>query len=111
MKIDTNALSSALAASSSQVKKSDGNTGFGAILKQAETKQSAAAAELEKYVKMTPAERMTQAMMKKLGISQDKFDAMSPDQQAAVMRKVRDMLKQEMEEAAQKQGAAASGAV
>jgi hypothetical protein len=39
---------------------------------------------------------MTQAMMKKLGITQDQFDAMSPDQQAAVMAKIADMIKLEL---------------
>ena len=96
MKIDSKALADAFAANAHGLKKTDSGSGFGALLKNATTKQSGAAAELEKYMQMTPEQRMTQAMMKKLGITQDQFDAMSPDQQAAVMAKIADMIKQEL---------------
>jgi hypothetical protein len=108
MKIDTTALADAFATNAAGTKKS-GSSDFGALLKTAQSKQSASAAELEKYVQMTPAQRMTQAMMKKLGITQEEFDAMSPDQQASVTAKIAEMIKQEMsQQAAGNQ--AASGA-
>src|SRR5450830_268469 len=95
MKIDTNALADSFATNAAGVKKS-GSSDFGALLKQAKSKQADPAAELEKYVQMTPAERMTQAMMKKLGITQADFDAMTPQQQTSVMAKISQMIKQEM---------------
>jgi hypothetical protein len=80
---------------------------FGALLKHAETKQSDAAAELEKYLKMTPAQRMAAAIMKQLGITQEEFDAMTPEQQAGVTAKIAEIMKQQMEEKmAKEQGAA-----
>lgn len=111
LKIDTKSLADAFAASSSQVKKSDGGSGFGALLKQAESKQSKTLQELQEYMKMSPEERMVQAIMKKLGITKEKFDALSPAEQAGVMAKVAKMLQQQMEEAAHKQGAAPSDAL
>lgn len=108
MKIESKALSDALLANFSPKKNSDGGD-FGALLKHEQTKQSEAAAELEKYVKMTPAERMSKAMMQKLGITQEQFDAMSPEQQAAVTAKISEMIRQEMEQKmAQQPGATSS---
>jgi predicted flavoprotein YhiN len=108
MKIDTTALADAFAANAAGVKKSssDSDGGFGALLRHAETKQSEAAQELEKYVKMSPAERMVKAMMQRLGISQEQFNAMSPEQQAGVLKKITEMIQHEMEEktAQQQQG-------
>ena len=110
MKIESKALSDSLLANFAPKKNGDGGSDFGALLKHAETKQSEAAAELEKYLKMTPGERMAKAMMKKLGITQEAFDAMPPEQQAAVTAKIAEMIKQEMQEKlAQNQGASASG--
>jgi len=71
---------------------------FGALLKHAEAAQSEGAAELEKYLKMTPAERMTAAMLNKLGISKEEFDGMSPEQQAAITARITEMIRQEMEQ-------------
>lgn len=107
MKIETTSLAAAFAANASGEKKSGSD--FGALLKQATSKQSADMQELEAYMTMSPAERMTQAIMKKLGISQEAFDAMTPAEQAGVMAKVAQMLKQQMDEVAQKQGAAPTG--
>ena len=57
VKIETVALNESLLANFSQVKKNGDSDGsdFGALLKHAEAKQSDAAQELEKYLKMTPA--------------------------------------------------------
>jgi predicted flavoprotein YhiN len=99
LKIETKALSDSMLASFSPVKKNgSGGEDFGALLKHAETKQSEAAQELEKYLKMTPAQRMAPAIMKQLGISQEQFDAMSPEQQAAVTARIAEIMRQQMEE-------------
>jgi len=90
---DTSSLLSAIA-----VKKNGDGGDFGALLKGAETKPSDAALELEKYAKMTPAQRMAAAILKSMGISQEQFNAMSPDQKAAVTAKIAEIMKQQMEE-------------
>lgn len=106
LKIETKALSDSMLASFSPVKKNGSGDGeFGALLKHAETRQSEASMELEKYLKMTPGERMAAAIMKSLGISKEEFDAMSPEQQAAVTAKIAEIMKQQMDEKmAEKQG-------
>ena len=98
VKIETKALSDSMLASFSPVKKNGDGGDFGALLKHAETTQSETARELEKFLKMTPAQRMAAAIMKQLGITQEEFDAMSPEQQAAVTAKIADIMKQQMEE-------------
>ena len=106
LKIETKALSDSLLAVGSQIKKNGDGGDFGALLKHAETRQSDAAAELEKYVKMTPAQRMQAAIMKSLGITQEQFDAMTPEQQASVTAKIAEIMKQQMQEQmAKNQGA------
>jgi hypothetical protein len=106
LKIESKALSDSLLSNFSPVKKNGESADFGALLKHAETKQSDAAAELEKYLKMTPAQRMAAAIMKQLGITQEEFDAMTPEQQAGVTAKIAEIMKQQMEEKmAKEQGA------
>ena len=101
LKIETKALGESTLAQFSQVRKNgSGGEDFGALLKHAETKQSEAALELERYVKMTPGERMAEAIMKQLGISKEEFDAMSPEQKAAVTAKIADIMKQQMDQKA-----------
>lgn len=112
MKIESKALSDSLLANFAPKKNGDGEADFGALLKHAETKQSEGAAELEKYLKMTPAERMAKAMLNKLGITQAEFDAMSPEQQAAITAKITQMIREEMEQKmAQKPGATSANAI
>jgi predicted flavoprotein YhiN len=110
LKIESKALSESMLANFSPKKNGDSDSAdFGALLKHAETRQSDAAQELEKYLKMSPAERMAAAMMKKLGITKEQFDAMPPEQQAAVTAKITAMIKQEMEQkTAQGQDASSS---
>jgi hypothetical protein len=98
LKIETRALEAASLISNSPGKKNGDGGDFGSLLKGAQAKQSDAAAELEKYVKMTPAQRMTASIMKSLGISQEQFDAMSPEQQAGVTAKIAGIMKQQMED-------------
>jgi hypothetical protein len=47
------------------------------------------------YANMTPAQRLQAEMMSQLGITEDQFKAMSPADQAKVMDKIRDMIKQQ----------------
>ena len=97
LKIETKALSESMLAGFKARKNGDGGgSDFGSLLKHAEVKQSEAASELEKYMKMTPAQRMAAAIMKSLGISQADFDAMSPEQQAAVTAQIARIMKQQM---------------
>ena len=54
-----------------------------------------AAQQFMDYANMTPAQRMQAEMMSQLGITEDQFKAMSPADQAKVMDKIRDMIKQQ----------------
>jgi len=97
LKIETKPFSESMLLSGKAKKNGDGGD-FGALLKQAESTQSQAASELEKYMKMTPAQRMAAAIMKSMGITQEQFDAMSPEQQATVTAKIAAIMKQQMDE-------------
>lgn len=85
----------------------DGN--FASVLRHTEIQQSDTVAELEKYLKMSPGERVAAAMRKQLGISEGEYAAMSPEQKKAVDVKVADLIKEKMNEEMQKQQAAAAG--
>jgi hypothetical protein len=54
-----------------------------------------AAQKFMDYANMTPAQRMQAEMMSQLGITEDQFKAMSPADQAKVMDKIRDLIKQQ----------------
>jgi hypothetical protein len=54
-----------------------------------------AAQKFMDYANMTPAQRLQAEMMSQLGITEDQFKAMSPADQAKVMDKIRDMIKQQ----------------
>ena len=71
---------------------------FGSVLQSAQAQQSDAAQELDKYLKMSPEERVAKAMREQLGISDDEYNAMTPDQKKAVDAKIADMLKQKLQE-------------
>jgi predicted flavoprotein YhiN len=105
LKIDTSALAQAMAGSAAQVKRNGDGGDFGALLKTAETKQPDAASELEAYLKKPLGERVAQAIRKQLGISEEEYAAMTPDQKKAVDAKVADLLKQKMDEQTAKQEA------
>nr|WP_315255244.1 hypothetical protein [uncultured Duganella sp.] len=112
LKIENKALSDSLLANFAPKKNGEGSSDFAALLRHEEAKQSEAATELEKYLKMTPAERMTAAMLKKLGITQAEFDAMSPEQQAAITAKITQMIRDEIEQKmAQKPGATSASTI
>ena len=98
LKIQTKALSESLTALGERAKKNgEGGADFGALLKHAEVKQSGAASELEKYMKMTPAQRMAADILKQMGLTQAELDAMPPAERQAVMNKIAALVKQQME--------------
>ena len=54
------------------------------------------------YANMTPAERLQAQMLNQLGISEDQFKAMSPADQQKVLDKIREMLKQQLQNSSDK---------
>ncbi len=54
------------------------------------------------YANMTPAQRMFASMLGKLGITEDQFKAMSPADQQKIEDKIRDMIKKQLDNSAQK---------
>lgn len=97
LKIDTPALGDTLL-SDAAPKKNGAGGDFGGLLKHEATKQSEAAAELEKYFKMTPEQRMAAAIMKQMGITPEQFAAMSPADQAAVTARIQQIIQQQLQE-------------
>jgi hypothetical protein len=59
--------------------------------------EASPAAQLEKYVKMTPAERMRDAILKKVGVTEEELAAMGPDERKSIEDKIAALTKQEME--------------
>lgn len=108
MKIETKALSDSMLANFSPKKNGAGGD-FAALLKTAETKKPDAASELEAYLKKPLGERVAIAMHKQLGISEEEYAAMTPDQKKAVDAKVAELLKHKMDEQTAKQQAQAAG--
>jgi hypothetical protein len=56
-------------------------------------------AELERYVKQTPAQRMREDLLKKLGMSEEELNQMKPEERKAVEEKITQLVKEEMEKA------------
>jgi hypothetical protein len=54
------------------------------------------------YANMTPAQRLFASMLGKLGITEDQFKAMSPADQQKIEDKIRDMIKKQLDNNAQK---------
>jgi hypothetical protein len=61
---------------------------------------SAARTEFANYQKMTPAEKMHAAMLAQLGITKEQYDAMSDDDRAKIDEKIKEMIKQQVENSA-----------
>lgn len=97
LRIDSTVLGDALLSDAAPKKNGVGGD-FGGVLKHEETKQSDAAAELEKYFKMTPEQRMAAAIMKQMGITPEQFAAMSPADQAAITAKIQQIIQQQLQE-------------
>lgn len=60
--------------------------------------------ELEAYVKMTPAERMRDAMLKRMGVTEEELAAMPPEQRKGFEDKIGELVVEEMQQTAQKTG-------
>ncbi len=60
------------------------------------------AAELDEYLKMSPAQRFREALLKKLGISEDDLAKMSPEQRKKVDERMSELAKQEMQKISDK---------
>jgi TPP-dependent pyruvate/acetoin dehydrogenase alpha subunit len=54
------------------------------------------------YAKMTPAERMHAQMLAQLGLTEDQFKAMDPAAQQKIEDKIREMIKQQVENSTDK---------
>lgn len=60
--------------------------------------------KLEAYVKMTPAERMREAILKKLDLDEEKLSAMGPEERKAVDQQINDLMKEALEKSGEKKG-------
>jgi hypothetical protein len=54
------------------------------------------------YANMTPAERMQAQMLNELGITEDQFKAMTPAEQQKVLDKIRELVKQQVQNSSDK---------
>lgn len=53
--------------------------------------------EFMDYAQMTPAQKMRAAMLGKLGVTEEELKAMSPEERKKVEDKIKDMIKQQVE--------------
>lgn len=58
---------------------------------------SSAREEFMKFQAMTPAQKMRAMMLAKLGVTEEQLKAMSPEERAKVEQKLKDMIKQQVE--------------
>ncbi|MFC0167860.1 hypothetical protein ACFFKC_07175 [Pseudoduganella danionis] len=100
LKIQSDALQASMQANFSANRKS-GDSSFQAALEKA--KKPSAAQELDEYMKKSSTERMVDMILKGMGLTREDLATKSPQEQAAIMQKVTQILKQKMEEAAAKQ--------
>jgi hypothetical protein len=63
----------------------------------AKNKSNSVEQQFLKYAEMTPAQRLFDSMLKQLGLSEDDFKAMSPQDQQKVVEKIQQMIKQQTE--------------
>jgi hypothetical protein len=75
-----------------------GSAATSLAVKPAET----AAQKFLDYANMTPAERLQAEMLNQLGITEDQFKAMSPAEQQKVMDKIRELVKQQVQNSSDK---------
>lgn len=76
--------------------------GFGAYLDAAKTGQSSPADELQAYVNMTPAQRIRASVLHSLGLTESDLAKMSPDERKKIEDKIAAIIKEKMEQDAQK---------
>jgi hypothetical protein len=65
---------------------------------------SGARSEFAKYMKMTPAERMHAALLAQMGVTEEEYKAMSPEDRAALDAKIQQKIKQQLEASSQTKG-------
>lgn len=59
--------------------------------------ETSAKDEFLKYQSMTPAEKMRAMMLAKLGVTEEQVKAMSPEERAKIEQKLKDMIKQQVQ--------------
>lgn len=60
--------------------------------------------EFLKFQAMTPAQKMRAMMLAKLGVTEEELKAMSPEERAKVEQKLKDMIKQQVQNDPDKKG-------
>jgi len=92
-------------------KKKDGKSGgnFQSVLDAVQS--SSPEQELDKYMKMTPEQRMRESILKQMGLTEDQLNSMPPDQKKAVEDKIASIMKQKMNEAQNKSGASGAAGI
>jgi len=63
---------------------------------------SNAVAEFLAYAKETPAQQMRDSILRQLGLTEDDLKAMSPQDRAKVEQKIKDLIKQKVEQSTEK---------
>lgn len=86
-------------------KLSGSGTGFADALGKTggSLKKSDVYQELDDYVKMTPAQRIREELLKKLGLTEEDLAAKPPEEQQAIQQKLTEMIQQQMKDAQDKQ--------
>jgi hypothetical protein len=59
--------------------------------------ETSAKDEFLKYQAMTPAQKMRAAMLAKLGVTEEQLKAMGPEDRAKIEQKLKDMIKQQVQ--------------
>lgn len=73
--------------------------------------ETSAKDEFLKFQAMTPAEKMRAMMLAKLGVTEEQLKAMSPEERAKVEQKMKDMIKQQVQNDPEKKGEDSKGLV
>ena len=61
-------------------------------------------AEFLAYARMSPAERMRDNILKSMGLTEDDVNAMSPADRQKLENRIKELIKQQVEEAAKRKG-------
>lgn len=93
MSVSLSAVSSILSPTAAVVPSKSASAATSLAAKPAET----AAQKFLEYANMTPAQRLQAEMLSQLGLTEDQFKAMSPADQQKVMDKIRELIKQQVQ--------------
>lgn len=66
--------------------------------------ETSAKDEFLKFQAMTPAQKMRAMMLAKLGVTEEEVKAMSPEKRAEIEQKLKDMIKQQVQNDPEKKG-------